>query len=166
MSLRMIVGLVLKASIMLTLFGFGLHATREDLLYLLRRPRVLARSLVAIFMVMPLFAILLTRLGSFNRARGHRPHRSFDFTGPPLLPRKVTKSGGHAPYGLGLMVTAASFSVVFVPTCCISDWEILQSTLCDGASRRGEINCAFRTGATRSGYSISKSCARYCGAYR
>jgi BASS family bile acid:Na+ symporter len=27
----------------------------------------------------------------------------------------VTKSGGHEPYGLGLMVTAASFSIVFVP---------------------------------------------------
>jgi hypothetical protein len=27
-------------------FGFGLHATREDLLYLLRRPSVLVRSLV------------------------------------------------------------------------------------------------------------------------
>ena len=42
----MITGLVLKASIILTVFGFGLHATREDLLYLLRRPRVLVRSLV------------------------------------------------------------------------------------------------------------------------
>jgi hypothetical protein len=46
MSPRIIVGLALKASIMLTLFGFGLQATREDLLYLLRRPRVLVRSLV------------------------------------------------------------------------------------------------------------------------
>jgi hypothetical protein len=36
---------------MLTLFGC-LHATREDLLWLLRRPRVLVLSLMAMFVVM------------------------------------------------------------------------------------------------------------------
>jgi hypothetical protein len=50
MTPRMIVGLALKASIMLTLFGC-LHATREDLLWLLRRPRVLVLSLMAMFVV-------------------------------------------------------------------------------------------------------------------
>jgi BASS family bile acid:Na+ symporter len=115
MSPQMIVGLALKASIMLTLFGFGLHATREDLLYLLRRPRVLVRSLVAMFVVMPVFAILMTRLGSFNRAVAIALIALSISPVPPLLPRKVTKSGGHPPYGLGLMVTAASFSIVFVP---------------------------------------------------
>jgi bile acid:Na+ symporter, BASS family len=111
----MIVGLVLKASIILTLFGFGLHATREDLLYLLRRPRVLARSLVAMFVVMPLFAIVMTKLVSLNRAVVIALIALSISPVPPVLPRKVTKSGGHAPYGLGLMVTAASFSIVFVP---------------------------------------------------
>jgi BASS family bile acid:Na+ symporter len=115
MSPRMIVGLALKASIMLTLFGFGLHATREDLLYLPRRPRVLVRSLVAMFVVMPVFAILMTRLSSFNRAVAIALITLSISPVPPLLPRKVTKSGGHPPYGLGLMVTAALFSIVFVP---------------------------------------------------
>jgi bile acid:Na+ symporter, BASS family len=115
MSLRMIVGLALKASIMLTLFGFGLHATREDLLYLLRRPRMLVRSLVAMFVVMPVFAILMTRIVPFNRAVVIALIALSISPVPPFLPTKVTKSGGHAPYGLGLMVTAASFSIVFVP---------------------------------------------------
>jgi bile acid:Na+ symporter, BASS family len=115
MSLRMIVGLALRASIMLTLLGFGLRATREDLLYLLRRPRVLVRSLVAMFVVMPLFAILMTRLVPFNRAVVIALIALSISPVPPILPRKVTKSGGHAPYGLGLMVTAASFSIVYVP---------------------------------------------------
>ena len=115
MSLGMIVGLALKASIMLTLFGFGLNATREDLLYLLRRPRLLVRSLSAMFVVMPVFAILMTELGSFNRAVVIALIALSISPVPPLLPRKVTKSGGHPPYGLGLMVTAALFSIVFVP---------------------------------------------------
>lgn len=115
MNPRMILGLTLKASIILTLFGFGLHATRNDILYVLRRPMVLVRSLVAIFVVMPLFAILMTSLVSFNRAVVIALVALSISPVPPTLPKKVTKSGGHPPYGLGLMVTATSFSIVFVP---------------------------------------------------
>src|ERR1700727_902306 len=108
MNLRMIVGLVLKASIMLSLFGFGLQATREDLLYLMRRPRVLVRSLAAMFVIMPVFAILMTSVGSLYRAVIIALIALSISPVPPLLPTKVTKSGGHASYGLSLMVTAAS----------------------------------------------------------
>jgi hypothetical protein len=34
---------------------------------------------------------------------------------PPALPRKVNKAGGVAPYGLGLMVTVATLSILYVP---------------------------------------------------
>jgi len=34
---------------------------------------------------------------------------------PPLLPSKLTKAGGLAPYGLGLMATFALLSIVSVP---------------------------------------------------
>ena len=115
MNFQMIVGLALKVSIMLTLFGFGLQATREDLLYLPRRPGVLVRSLVAMFVVMPVFAILMTRFASFDRAVVIALIALSISPVPPILPGKVTKSGGHPPYGLGLMVTAASFSIVYVP---------------------------------------------------
>jgi BASS family bile acid:Na+ symporter len=65
---QMIVGFALKASIMLTLFGFGLEAISEDLFYLLRRPRLLALSLAAMFVIMPLFVLVLTRIFSFDPA--------------------------------------------------------------------------------------------------
>jgi len=111
----MILGLALKASIILTLFGFGLRATREDLLYLRRRPRLLIRSFAAMFVVMPLFAIMMTRLVSLNRAVMIALIALSISPVPPILPNKVNKSGGLAPYGLGLMVTAATFSIGFVP---------------------------------------------------
>src|SRR5271155_2602922 len=115
MSPQAIVGLALKASIMLTLFGFGLQATREDLLYLLRRPRLLVLSLASMFVVMPLFALLMTRVVSFSQGVVFAIISLSISPVPPLLPKKVNKSGGVAPYGLGLMVTAASFSIAFVP---------------------------------------------------
>jgi bile acid:Na+ symporter, BASS family len=115
MTPQAIVGFALKASIMLTVFGFGLQATREDILYLLRRPRLLVRSLAAMFLVMPLFAILLTSLAPFHRAVVIALITLSISPVPPLLPKKVTKAGGLAPYGLGLMFTAASFSIAFIP---------------------------------------------------
>ncbi len=63
-----IVKFVLQASIMLTVFGFGLEASLDDLLYLLRRPGLLLRSLVAMFVVMPVFAIFMASVFSFSRA--------------------------------------------------------------------------------------------------
>jgi BASS family bile acid:Na+ symporter len=116
MSAQEIVGLALKTSIMLTLFGFGLQATFEDLLYLARKPRLLVRSLGAIFVVMPLFAILLTNVFPFNSTVVTALIALSISPIPPLLPKKVTKSGGRASYELGLMVTAASLSIVFIPT--------------------------------------------------
>jgi BASS family bile acid:Na+ symporter len=115
MNPQMILGLALKASIILTLFGFGLRATREDLLYLRRRPRLLVRSFAAMFVVMPLFAIMMTRLVSLNRAVVIALIALSISPVPPILPNKVNKSGGLATYGLGLMVRAATFSIGFVP---------------------------------------------------
>src|SRR5271156_6942610 len=115
MSPQTIVGLALKASIMLTVFGFGLQASRQDLTYLLQRPRVLLRSLIAMFVLMPLFALLVTRVFSFNPAVVIALIALSISPVPPLLPRKVTKSGGIAPYGLGLMVTAATLAILYIP---------------------------------------------------
>ena len=124
MNLREIIGLALKASIMLTVFGFGLQATREDVLYLVRRPRLLAASLASMFVLMPLFALFLTSAVSFVPAVTIAIIAFAISPVPPLIPKKVVKSGGLGEYGLGLMVTAAVFSVGSVPlaTCLIGKY--------------------------------------------
>jgi bile acid:Na+ symporter, BASS family len=106
---------VVAEFVILTVFGFGLEATRDDLLYVLRRPRVLARSLVAMFVIMPLFAILLTTAFHFQRPVTVALIALAISPVPPLLPRKVNKASGVAPYGLGLMATAASLSILYLP---------------------------------------------------
>lgn len=111
MNHQMIIGLTLKASIMLTVLGFGLQATHEDLLFVIRRPRILLLSLAGMFVIMPLFAVLTTRLISFNPALVTALIVLSISPVPPLLPKRISKSGGIAPYGLGLMVTAALFSI-------------------------------------------------------
>jgi bile acid:Na+ symporter, BASS family len=115
MTPQAIVILALKVSIMLTVFGFGLRATRGDLLYLVRRPGLMARSLAAMFVVMPLVAILLTSVFKFQVPVMIALIALAISPVPPLLPRKIGKAGGVAPYGLGLMITAATISILYIP---------------------------------------------------
>jgi len=115
MSAQAIFGAALKCSIMLTLFGFGMQARRDDLLYFVRRPRLLVQALFAMFVVMPVLAILMTKPFPFNSPVSIALIALSISPVPPLLPKKITKSSGESLNGLGLMVTAAVFSVAFVP---------------------------------------------------
>ena len=107
--------LAIRISIILTVFGFGLQASVADVLYLWRRPSLLARSLVAMFVVMPLAAIAMAKLFDL------RPSVEIMLTAlaisplPPLLPRKETKRGKHSPYALGLMVIIGVLAIAIVP---------------------------------------------------
>jgi BASS family bile acid:Na+ symporter len=121
MDLRQLVILTLQVSIIGTLFGFGLKAGGEGLKYLLRRPSLLVRSLVAVLVVMPVLAVALARIFNF------RPEAEIALVAlsispvPPLLPRREAKAGGHYS-GLAVMVVLAVLSIVTVPL----SLEILQ----------------------------------------
>ena len=115
MTTQQVVILVLQVSILLTVFGFGLRTTLHDLQYLLRRPGLLARSLLAMFVVMPIVAVIL--VWAFEL----RPSFEISLVAlaispvPPLLPNKEGKAGGHAAYGLALMAVVSILAIVVVP---------------------------------------------------
>ena len=115
MTLQELLILAIRTSIILTVFGFGLQATLADVLYLLRRPLLLARSLVAMFVVMPLVAVAMARFFEL------RPSVEIMLTAlaisplPPLLPKKEGKAGGYGPYALGLMVIIGVLAIAIVP---------------------------------------------------
>src|SRR5262245_10437834 len=115
MTLKQIVLLAAQLSIICIVFGFGLKATFGDLLYLIRRPGLLARSLLSMFVVMPVVAVLLASVldaGSVARitlvALAISPV-------PPILPNKETKAGGNASFGIGLMAILSLLSIVLIP---------------------------------------------------
>jgi len=115
MTTQQVVILVLQVSILLTVFGFGLQTTLHDLQYLFRRPGLLVRSLLAMFVIMPIVAVILVRAFEL------RP--SFEIAllalaispVPPLLPGKEGKAAGHAAYGLALMAVVSILAIVVVP---------------------------------------------------
>ena len=82
-----------QASILLLVFGLGLHATPEDTTYLFRRPRLLLRALLAMGVIVPIFAAVLA--ATFDL---HPPVKIALLLlavspVPPILPGKQLKLG-------------------------------------------------------------------------
>ena len=62
MDLKTLVMTAFQVSLLLTVFTFGLSARLQDLLFLFRRPGLLLRSLLTMFIIMPVAALLLVRM--------------------------------------------------------------------------------------------------------
>ncbi len=115
MDMKHLIILALQVSILATVFGFGLRATPRDVSFLFRHRILLVKSLVAMFLIMPLVAISLVSLFDLT------PTLSIALVAlsvaplPPLIPKRLSQAGGYAPYGIALMATVAVLSVVIVP---------------------------------------------------
>jgi|SRR5688572_4176780 len=128
MEPQQLILLAFQVSIVLTVFGFGLQATSDDLLYLVRRPGLLTRSLVAMFLVMPVIAVTLAVMFNLRRAVEIDVVALAISAVPPLLPNKGSKAGGHSSYALALMVIVAVLSIVIVPVAVtLIGWLVGQS---------------------------------------
>ena len=115
MDMKQFVMLALQVSVLCTVFGFGLKATSEDLLYLIRQPSLLLRSLLSMFVIMPVVAVTLVQLFDFRHAVEIALVALAISPVPPLLPKKESKSGGHHSYGLGLMALLSLLAIIVVP---------------------------------------------------
>jgi BASS family bile acid:Na+ symporter len=115
MTSQQAVVLALQISVLLTVFGFGLQTTAHELLYLVRRPGLLARSLVAMFVVMPIAAVVLVRIFELRPAFEIALIALAISPVPPLLPKKEGKAGGQSAYGLGLMAAVSLLAIAVVP---------------------------------------------------
>ena len=115
MTVQQAIMLALQVSIMLTVFGFGLRATVGDVLYLVRQPSLLARSILATFVIVPVFAVAVTGVFALRDAAEIAIVALALSPIPPLLPQREGKGGGHAAYALGLMVVIGLLSIVITP---------------------------------------------------
>jgi BASS family bile acid:Na+ symporter len=122
MDLKQLVLLAFQVSILGTVFGYGLKAYPDDLLYLVRRPGLLLRSVLAVLVIMPVLVVLLDRMFDFRPVAEVALMALAISPVPPLLPGREARAGGRQSYGLALMATLALLAIVVVPL-----WlEILQ----------------------------------------
>jgi BASS family bile acid:Na+ symporter len=107
--------LALMVSIMLTVFGFGLRATFDDLLYLVKRPGLLARTFLSMYVIMPVAALLLVQALSLDPRVELALICLAVSPVPPLLPKKAGKVSEEGGYAIALVATMALLSIIVVP---------------------------------------------------
>ncbi len=115
MTLLQAIMLTLQVSILMTVFSFGLRTTPDDVLGVVRRPLLLGRSLVAMFVVMPIVAIAMARAFELRPAVEIALAALAISPIPPLLPGREQKAGGDANFALGLMAIVGALSIFIVP---------------------------------------------------
>ena len=115
MSLQTLILFVLKASILLNVFAIGLKAGVHDATYMFRRPGKLAKALLAMNILMPLFAIAFVLAFHLKHAVEVALVALAVSPVPPILPRKLRKAGATESDTIGLLVAVGILAIVFVP---------------------------------------------------
>lgn len=124
MNLQDLVLSSLKISILLSVLAIGLKATPGDAMYLLRRPRLLARAFLSMDVLMPLFALLLIFTFNLHPAVKIALVALSVSPVPPIFPKSALKAGGREDYAIGLLVAASVLSIAVIPIA----MKILEST--------------------------------------
>jgi bile acid:Na+ symporter, BASS family len=115
MTLAALILLTAKASVFLTVLGLGMSARMTDAIYVLRRPGLLLRALLAMALIMPLFATGLAVAFDLPPVVKVALVALAVSPVPPLLPRKQLNAGGNASEAVGFLATAALLSIVVIP---------------------------------------------------
>ncbi len=115
MDAKQILILAFQVAIIGTVFGYGLKSTKDDLLYVVHRPGLLARSLLSMLVVMPVLAVLFVKAFDLRQTTQVVLVALSISPVPPLLLQRESKAGGRRPYGLGLMLFLGLVSVVAIP---------------------------------------------------
>ena len=115
MSTQRLIFIGLAASALLNLLSIGLKASLRDATYLFRRPGELVRALVAMNVLMPVFAVALISIFDFVPAVRIALVALSVSPVPPPIPTKMVKAGGTESYVIGLHVAIGLLAIIFVP---------------------------------------------------
>ncbi len=106
--------LLVKVSVGALILAIGLGATLSDIAYLWRRPRLLLRALLAMYVLVPLAAIIMVKLWPLAPGVKAALLVLAVSAGAPLLPRKLGKVGGGT-FTVSLVVITSLAAIVVVP---------------------------------------------------
>lgn len=109
------IGLGIKVSLMIVVFCVALNTQRGDLKSLLRQPGLCFRSILAMNIVMPVFAALLAAVFTLNRQIELALICLFVAPVPPILPNKQVKAGASMSYSVSLLALSSILAIVLVP---------------------------------------------------
>ena len=107
--------LVLLLGVVLLVVGIGTRVKLEEPLMLLRKPPLALRSLLAMYVLMPAFVLLLVGLLPLRQGVGAV---LLGFAVAPVLPpwaKKGTALGGRADYVISLQLLSTAVALLVVP---------------------------------------------------
>jgi predicted Na+-dependent transporter len=104
----------LKVCVVAMIVAIGMSSRLADVLWLLRQPALLARSLFAMYVLVPLAAFLVVRLLPVTPGAKAALLVLSVSAGAPLLPRKLLFLSNHS-YVFGLAVISSLLAIVVAP---------------------------------------------------
>ena len=110
-----LVKLIIVSGIALNVVAIGVRARPQDALALLRQPALAVRAMVAMFLFVPGFVLLITMIFDLPRPVPAVLLALSVAPMPPLISNKELKAGGDPDYAIGLQMLATVFSIVAVP---------------------------------------------------
>jgi BASS family bile acid:Na+ symporter len=114
-NLQTLIPIALKASVFVNVFALGLRASAPDATYLFRRPGELIRAILAMNVVMPLFAVGLVTMVELKPPLKLALVTLAISPIPPLIPKKIVQAGGRVEYVTGLLIAIGLLAIIFVP---------------------------------------------------
>ena len=115
MTVVTVLMVLLQASLFLVVLSFGLQIRMADVLYLFRRPWQLVKSLISIFVVMLIFAIIVNRIFNLHGVVEIALIALALSPVPPLIPNRLLKAGGGVSFSFGLLAAVSFLSIIIVP---------------------------------------------------
>lgn len=97
------------------MFSLGLRWTFADVVWLWRKPSLLVRSLISVFIAVPLFGVLIGFIPGFTIAERLGIGAMMICPGAPTIPNKSLKAGGNEQFVASLQFTVCLLAVVSIP---------------------------------------------------
>ena len=112
---KQLIPLLLTFSLAGLVLAVGLNAEKGDLAYVIRRPRLLARAILAVLVIPPVAAGLLLWLLPLDPIVKAGIMLMAIAPVPPLVPGKDLAVGARRNYAYGVYIAMALLTVVSVP---------------------------------------------------
>ncbi|MCK5666489.1 MAG: hypothetical protein KAI17_23520 [Thiotrichaceae bacterium] len=129
--------LFLKLSVVALLLAIGMLSTKKEITYLWRHPKLLLRSLLAMYVLVPLAAIIFVSILPLADGLKLAIFVLAISAGAPLLPKKLMGMGADE-YVLSLVVTASVLAIFTVPA-----WAVALGPLFDRESHLAPVEVAM-----------------------
>jgi BASS family bile acid:Na+ symporter len=114
-ALKLVLPIIIQAGLALLVLAVGLQSTLDDLLYVLRRPALLARAFIAISIVVPTVAVLTVNWLPLGLPAKVGVIMMSLAALPPFAPGAELRAGGRRSYSYGLYAAFALLTIVIVP---------------------------------------------------